>query len=244
MSTPTTSPVDQTCQFRKSNGELCKRTVRFPEDMCWQHAAGWLHKVKSLPHNQTLLFVLALLAIPSLLLAILQPSSTTLVLPGPPVPSPATVPKVPDSLHDLFKLDFDTALKITQTAEIGQGRLWSLSIDAQLYVDPGEKSVFVGYYIPNSQHLISACEILADKTPTIIADIKKKTKVTGGYVTDKVMTDMDDMVFTGRVYIYHEGEMRLQDMAKLRDEFEIKKLDLILRGPDYWAAHVALRPKS
>jgi hypothetical protein len=46
-----------TCQYRKYDGELCKRNVSEGEDKCWQHASSWRHKWKSLTRNQTIAFM-------------------------------------------------------------------------------------------------------------------------------------------------------------------------------------------
>lgn len=51
-----------TCTYKKTNGELCKRSVHAGEGRCWQHAT-WSRKWKTLTRNQAVLFVLAVLGI-------------------------------------------------------------------------------------------------------------------------------------------------------------------------------------
>lgn len=53
-----------TCQFRKADEELCRRSVSRGEDYCWQHANSLRHKWKSLTRNQTILFLIAVLGLP------------------------------------------------------------------------------------------------------------------------------------------------------------------------------------
>jgi len=52
-----------TCQYKKSNGELCRRTVETGEGLCWQHAKSWRHRWKSLTRNQSILFITSVLGV-------------------------------------------------------------------------------------------------------------------------------------------------------------------------------------
>jgi hypothetical protein len=54
-----------TCQFKLPNGEPCKRIVNRAGTRCWQHARGFSQKWKALVSNRTLLFVCAVVGIPS-----------------------------------------------------------------------------------------------------------------------------------------------------------------------------------
>jgi hypothetical protein len=53
----TLSAARVTCQFKRSTGDFCKRSVAANEIMCWQHARSWNHKWKSLTRNQTVAFI-------------------------------------------------------------------------------------------------------------------------------------------------------------------------------------------
>jgi hypothetical protein len=63
MTSQPTIPAKPTCQFKKSNSELCKRTVARGEDRCWQHARSWRQRWKSLTRNQTVGFILVVLGL-------------------------------------------------------------------------------------------------------------------------------------------------------------------------------------
>jgi hypothetical protein len=63
MASQAATPTKSTCQFQRDNGELCKRGVASGETKCWQHARSWKHKLKSLTRNQTIAFVMAVLAL-------------------------------------------------------------------------------------------------------------------------------------------------------------------------------------
>lgn len=51
------------CQFRKSDGSLCKRGIAEHERFCWQHASGLMRKWRSLTRNQSIAFVLGILSL-------------------------------------------------------------------------------------------------------------------------------------------------------------------------------------
>jgi hypothetical protein len=63
MNSSAIAPVKSTCQFKKENGELCKRSVAPSEKRCWQHAATWRYRWKSLTRNQSLGFALIVLGV-------------------------------------------------------------------------------------------------------------------------------------------------------------------------------------
>jgi hypothetical protein len=56
-------------------------------------------------------------------------------------------------------------------------------------------------------------------------------KTSGGVVGQ--MTNQDDLVFTGRIYIYHEGELSIEQRADLIRLYRSKQLDVQFRGTDY-----------
>jgi hypothetical protein len=122
-----------TCQYIRTNGEFCKRSVTEGEDKCWQHASSWSHRMKSLTRNQTLGFVLVLvgllLGVPSLYFsyASWRDGHLTLTVPKPPsqvsgvvhLPVsvvPDTQAFVSDFVHDnyIFKISNDTDIDLYQ----------------------------------------------------------------------------------------------------------------------------------
>lgn len=72
MSTDSPEPSRQTCRYKKSNGELCRRTIEAGESLCWQHAKTWRHKWKSLTRNQSILFIVGILSLVVSLLGLHQ----------------------------------------------------------------------------------------------------------------------------------------------------------------------------
>ena|ERR1019366_2941073 len=55
--------MPNTCQFKKGNGSFCKRSVGANEAFCWQHSSGLMRKWRSLTRNQSIIFVVGVLAL-------------------------------------------------------------------------------------------------------------------------------------------------------------------------------------
>lgn len=136
-------------------------------------------------------------------------------------------------MRQLFKEDFPALLKITETVPITTKK-WSQQVGAQIYVELSSKAVFVGYFISDSPHIMEICRELSNEPERTIADLEKKVSIEGGYVGESARTALPDLVFAGRVYIYHEKYLSPKDVAMLTDVYSQRKLSLILRGFDYF----------
>jgi hypothetical protein len=55
--------MPHTCQFKKDDGSLCKRSVGASEAFCWQHSSDLRHKWRSLTRNQSIIFAVSVLAL-------------------------------------------------------------------------------------------------------------------------------------------------------------------------------------
>src|SRR6266849_5356330 len=55
--------MPNTCQFKKGDGSFCKRSVGANEAFCWQHSSGLTRKWRSLTRNQSIVFVMGVLAL-------------------------------------------------------------------------------------------------------------------------------------------------------------------------------------
>jgi hypothetical protein len=51
------------CNYRRPNGEWCKRKVSSGEPRCWQHASGRWHRCKLFMKNPSVMFVLTVIGI-------------------------------------------------------------------------------------------------------------------------------------------------------------------------------------
>jgi hypothetical protein len=64
-------------------------------------------------------------------------------------------------------------------------------------------------------------------------DLESSSEVIGGFSTDSRMTSSHELVFSGRIYIYHEDFFSLQQLASLERLYESKGLSVIFRGQSY-----------
>jgi hypothetical protein len=51
------------CQLKKADGSNCKRRVGASQGFCWQHSGGMIRKWRSLTSNQSMIFVVSILAL-------------------------------------------------------------------------------------------------------------------------------------------------------------------------------------
>jgi hypothetical protein len=107
----------------------------------------------------------------------------------------------------------------------------SLPITWQVYLDYDSKSEFVGFFISSRiPDPYKACVALSGLDHE--NSLKHMgTKTSGGIVGQ--MTNQDDLIFTGRIYIYHEGDLSIEQRAELIRLYRSRKLDLQFRGIDY-----------
>jgi hypothetical protein len=145
----------------------------------------------------------------------------------------------PPTLEGLFTKDLPNTLKLTDEIFITWKKDGSTSyIKRQLYLDFLGNTKFVGFYIPATTPLsgVSAanvCMVLIEHNAVEMAleEIPKKTSVSGGYGGQ--MSSIQDLRFSGRVLIYHEGFMSITERADVIRAYASKHYDVQFMGPDY-----------
>lgn len=144
-------------------------------------------------------------------------------------------PKKP-SLEKLFRSDFSNLLRAYSDRNLGiknKNGEKTLKIGEQLYLDFPGKSKFLGYYIPLLPESYDICEFMADEYLTSIRDFESKTSVSAGHVAEYSSTSQKELVFTGRIYIYHEFSFSHQQLADLEKLYKSKGVSVVFRGPAY-----------
>ena len=116
------------------------------------------------------------------------------------------------SLHETFNKDFDTLLRSEQKRSIGVkdsdgAAEIMVKISEKAYLDFEGKSKFLGYYIPHSQFAYGICEYLPDIYKITMKELESKIEVIGGHVADSHQTSSRYLLFSGRIYIYHENNL-------------------------------------
>ena len=162
--------------------------------------------------------------------------------PTPPVPDNKPSGKHverPQTLFELFKSDFSNLAKLSNevTATIGNTDgtfAYNILVNFSIYFDFNANSKFYSFYIPKSpdSQSFNFCTHLAKEYPNIINKVSESvttsTKDPGG-----PLISSRDLVFSGRIYLYHEDEMTLKQRAELEDLFKASGASVIFRGLDY-----------
>lgn len=142
------------------------------------------------------------------------------------------------SLEKIFKDDFPNTMRQSFNAEINTP-FGIIKIIEQEYMDFDSKSKFLGFYIPFCSHTYDICKILANECENIMKSMEhmEQAKATFWMPTDSAQTSSDDLIFSGRVYIYYEDYLSLQQLADLERLYKSKGLSVIFRS----RAHMVLR---
>jgi hypothetical protein len=141
--------------------------------------------------------------------------------------------KVPQPLSS--NLIFDVKIKKTLTSNPKRDEPGGtkITIYEQEYQDYQGKSKFIGYYIPLSPYSYKICEALSTFYKTTMDDFDSIAEIRFGRSTESTVTSASELAFTGRVYIYYEGIITLQELAALERLYQSKGVSVVLRGPAY-----------
>jgi hypothetical protein len=140
------------------------------------------------------------------------------------------------TLEQLFKSDFSYTLKASETANVVLRSGFKAKIPYYVYFDFQGKSEFVGFYIAHSPKTFDLCVGLPNLVPKVREYIRKSVEVQSAQAGQQ--TSLSDLTFTGRVFVYHEDFMTLEQMVELRKIFTQSNMSVEFRGPDYLAAHI------
>ena len=157
--------------------------------------------------------------------------------------SPAVSPRleagVPPTFKEIFKTDFSNLMRVSWDVPL-DGSIGQYVIYAQAYYDYFGNSKFLGYFLPTSPHAYDAA-VEISKNYGSMATAKNGVITSGKMTGDSAMTTDRDLVFSGRVYIYHEDEWSLSQMAELETMFRNQGGSPQLRGPDYYSFLIQAR---
>ncbi len=156
-----------------------------------------------------------------------------------PVKAPSALgDEKPPTLSDLFNKDFPNTMKATDDLQLtrqSDGEL--IHIKRQVYLDFDAKTKFVGFYISSSdqfsEETFRICKTLVDAVQPAIDGLSKKVEIRGGYRDES--TSMKELMFSGRVFIYHEGFLSITQKADLISSYKAKNYDVQFRGLPYAA---------
>jgi hypothetical protein len=148
--------------------------------------------------------------------------------------SPPATPDTPrfPTIAELFKTDFPQFFKISSEMTTKVGIAPPVKFTAQVYKDLETQSMFLGIYIPASPFTVSACLGIAHDYEKILKEAENAVII---YTRpgEHVPNTSKDLKFSGRVYIYHEQELSVREIADLVDIFKSRSLSVQFRGMSY-----------
>ena len=115
-----------------------------------------------------------------------------------------------------------------------------LLLRGQLYRDFAGRSEFIGFLLPQGEATPEAAALIADGITDLRRLISERFNVSGSTFVGDPLTTGAELVFSGRVFIYHRDQLSARQRADLEELFEARTLSLILRGPDYLATQLIL----
>ncbi len=136
------------------------------------------------------------------------------------------------TMESLFRTDFSNVIKVTQacdTLTVKNGE--RIPILCQEYADFQARTSYVGFYIPSTTRTECAAAAVADTVMPFLEGLRKTRKL---QTFDSSGTSLDDLTFSGRVFIYYEWPLTLQQQARLVAYFKTRHMAVDLRGPDYF----------
>lgn len=154
------------------------------------------------------------------------------VLPAAPSPTPSEE-KIP-TLHDLFVTDFERFLSLGVQPEVE--RLvdkTKMKIEFRVHLDFLSKSKFTSAYIPACPMTYDICVKVAMQHQELLNLAEGGLVVNSLDPADATEERSKDLTFTGKVFIYHEMPMTLQQLGDLEKSYQEKGLTVQFRGLSY-----------
>lgn len=154
------------------------------------------------------------------------------------------------TLFDLFKNDFGRTLRAGNnepsiSIEWADGT--ATKITSQVYMDFDARTKFAGFYVPrppppstdiSGQTTFSACMKLIEMDAAQTAFERTSASVGIQMGRNEQMTNLQELVFSGRVFIYHEDFLSIPQKAEIIRVSQLKGIAVEFRGSDYLGVQV------
>lgn len=144
--------------------------------------------------------------------------------------------KKPKTLYDYFENDFGL-LAVRSSVKLSKPNSnETTAIEYNLHMDTVSNSKFISYYVPPFPSSIKTYEnILALINAHIVAfdHVSKKYTIDSHSPGDSSYVYSKNLKFSGKIYIYHAGELTLEQKGEISRQYKGKGLALQLRDQDY-----------
>lgn len=169
---------------------------------------------------------------------------------GTTAAQPASLDKITinTTLHELFENDFPDLMKARRGYAFRDKRTRKeITITRQLYLDNGRKEKFVGFFIPSSgpknRETRDACSFLAGHYEI---GFELEQEILGSVNPKQSPEPLSpaELAFSGRIYIYHEDLLSVEERAQIEKGFRSHGVSVVLRGPAYLVMAAAAKQTS
>lgn len=137
------------------------------------------------------------------------------------------------TLAQLFHADFSDTSRYEIGVTISVPGHQPAEVRAKRFINFSSRSKFLGFYIPSSPSTYDVAAYLADGYKESLQHMDDTFKVNGQVMGEQGRTSSDDLIFVGRIFIYHEDYLSPQQVGSLIGLYESKKLDLKMRSQEY-----------
>jgi hypothetical protein len=137
------------------------------------------------------------------------------------------------TLEQLFKTDFERTMRTHSELSLTAPGAVTDKIMIQIYYDMDAGTYFIWFYIPMSPRTADAIRYLADGYQAPSEKLRQGVEVVSRDPADTTSRKFSEFIFSRRIYIYHEVDLSVQDIAELDTLYRTKNLILQLRGRQY-----------
>jgi hypothetical protein len=106
-------------------------------------------------------------------------------------------------------------------------------VELQVYYDMDAGTYFIGFFVPRTPRAVNLVQYLADGYLGPSMQVRQGLEVTSRDPADITSKKFSEFSFSRRIYVYHEDEFSIQDIASLDTLYRAKNLNLQLRGHQY-----------
>jgi hypothetical protein len=137
------------------------------------------------------------------------------------------------TLASLFAADFPDTSRYEIGAQLALQGGRSIEIRAKRFINFASRAKFVGFYVPASPDTFAICEYLAEGYKESLQHMDDTFKVNGQVLGESGRTMSDDLIFSGRIFIYHEDYLSPEQIGALVGAYKAKNLDVKFRSQEY-----------
>jgi len=154
--------------------------------------------------------------------------------PIPPVENAAGPDLTPKSIYDLFTSDFSRLGDIQSDLTLHHKDGSKLEgVKALWFQDFESRSEFVSIYVPSGLDTYEVCRSIPGVFNKILNIFHSSMVTEQKDPADSHREKSAELVFTGKVYIYYEGDLSHEQIGVLESIFKSKNLSPQFRGKDY-----------